>query len=97
MFGNWEDMLMGLSLAGAVIVGMTLHNIRAPEITTVAMAAEEPATRLETPLAAKPKLSFTVTGKRMPKECKVDPVSTEIAERCEALRSQTRVDVKANK
>ncbi len=97
MFGNWEDMLMGLSLAGAVIVGMTLHNIRTPEITTVAMAAEEPAARLETPLAEKPKLTFTVTGKRLPKECKGEPESTDIAERCEALRDQTRVDVKSNK
>ena len=39
-------------------------------------------------------VSFTVTGKRLPKECKGEPASQEIAERCEALRDRTTVTVR---
>ncbi len=96
MFNNWEDSLMGLSFAGAVAFGMMLHQIRAPELAVDAMAEDKVAQVAAEPLAQKPKLTFTVTGKRLPKECKGEPESTEIAERCGALRDQTRVEVKSN-
>jgi hypothetical protein len=46
---------------------------------------------VEAPVAQK--ISFTVTGKRLPKECKGVPATDEIDARCEALRDQTRVTV----
>ena len=90
MMGNWEDWLMGASLAGAVVVGMALHNISGPELTSTAIASEEPAAVA----VEAPALVFTVTGKRMPSECKGEVTDTAIAARCEALRDQTTVDVK---
>jgi hypothetical protein len=76
---------------------MTMHNIRAPELTESAMASEKPKITAEAAVAQeKPKLTFTVTAKRLPKECKGEPASEEIAARCEALRDLTRVEVKSN-
>jgi hypothetical protein len=97
MFSNWEDSLMGLSFAGAVAFGMTLNHVRTPELAVTAMAADKPAQEAFEPMVLKPQVSFTVTGKRTPKECKGEPKSVEIAVRCEALRDQTTVDVKLNK
>lgn len=96
MLGNWEDLLMGFSFAGAVLVGMAMHNIQTPELTSVALAAENGAAEIVQATPESPRLSFTVTGKRMPKECKGEPASAEIAARCEAIRDATRVEVKSN-
>ncbi len=97
MAGNWEDVLMGLSFAGAAFAGMTMHNIRTPELAKQALAAETPTIASEAAIQAeKPKLSFTVTAKRLPRECKGEPASEAIAARCEALRDLTRVEVKSN-
>ena len=93
MTGNWEDFALGGSFALAIVAAMSLHNIKAPELTTPAIAAETPIAELAETTAAKPAVTFTVTGKRMPKECKGEPASTEIADRCEALRDQTTVKV----
>lgn len=88
---------MGLSFAGALFAGMTMHNIRAPELANSAQAAERPALTAQSAIEQeKPRLSFTVTAKRLPKECKGEPASEEIATRCEALRDLTRVEVKSN-
>lgn len=93
MTGNWEDFALGGSFALAILAAMSLHNIKAPELATPAVAAEKPIPELADSTAAKPSVTFTVTGKRMPKECKGEPASTEIATRCEALRDQTTVKV----
>jgi hypothetical protein len=93
MTGNWEDFALGGSFALAILAAMSLHNIKAPELTTPAIAADKPIAELADAADAKPSVTFTVTGKRMPKECKGEPASTEIAARCEALRDQTTVKV----
>jgi hypothetical protein len=93
MTNNWEDFALAGSFALAILAAMSLHNIKAPELTTPAIAAEEPIAELADPATAKPAVTFTVTGKRLPKECKGEPASTEIAARCDALRDQTTVKV----
>lgn len=98
MTGNWEDFTLAGSFALAILAAMSLHNIRAPELATPAIAADKPISELADSTAAKPAVSFTVTGKRMPKECKGEPATAEIAAHCEALRDQTTVKVEtANK
>jgi hypothetical protein len=93
--GNWEEMAFGGSLVIAIFAAMTLHNIKTPEIALApaANAADKPMVveAVETPVSQK--ISFTVTGKRLPKECKGVPATDEIDARCEALRDQTRVTV----
>jgi hypothetical protein len=93
MTGNWEDFALGGSFVLAILAAMSLHNIKAPDLTTPAIAADKPIAELADAATAKPAVTFTVTGKRMPKECKGEPATTEIADRCEALRDQTTVKV----
>jgi hypothetical protein len=91
--GNWEDLAVGGSLLAAIFAVMTLHNIKAPAIAEPALAAEAPVVAQLEPEAMPASISFTVTGKRLPKECKGTPASDEVDARCEALRDQTRVTV----
>jgi len=95
MTGNWEDFALGGSFALAIVAAMSLHNIKAPELATPAIAADKPISELADASSVKPSVSFTVTAKRMPKECKGEPATTEIAARCEALRDQTTVKVES--
>lgn len=93
---NWEEMAMGGSLVVTIAAVLALNNVKAPEMAIIApaTAAEE---SVEMAPAAPPvarTISFTVTGKRLPKECKGEPASQEIAERCEALRDRTTVTVR---
>ena len=90
--GNWEDFSFVGSLVLAVVAAMVLNNVKAPELTTPAQAAEKPV--VETTVA--PVIAFTVTGKRLPKECKGVPATDEIDARCEALRDQTQVTIKTS-
>lgn len=94
--GNWEDLAVGGSLFAAILTVMALHNIKAPDIAPPALAAEEALVAEAQPQAMPTALSFTVTGKRLPKECKGTPASDEIDARCEALRDQTRVTVNSS-
>ena len=94
--GNWEDFALAGSFALAIMAAMSLHNIKAPELATPAIAADKPLAELAGSEAAKPAVTFTVTGKRMPKECKGEPASAEIAARCEALRDKTTVKVETS-
>lgn len=87
--GNWEDTAITGSLFVAIFAVMALHNIKTPEIAPPALAA--PAQVAEA--APTPAISFVVTGKRMPKECKGLAATDEIEARCEALRDQTKVDI----
>jgi hypothetical protein len=95
MLGNLEEVALGGSLVVAICAVMALNNIKTPEIelAPAANAADKPAVLevAETPVAQP--ISFTVTGKRLPKECKGVPATDEIDARCEALRDQTRVTV----
>lgn len=93
MTGNWEDFALGGSFALAIVAAMSLHNIKAPELTTPANAANQPVSELASEAPAKPAVTFTVTGKRMPKECKGEAATPEISARCETLRDQTTVKV----
>lgn len=92
---NWEEMAMGGSLVAAIAAVMALHNIKTPDmaIAPAATAAVE-SVQLEAAVPVAQTISFTVTGKRMPKECKGEPASEEIAARCEALRDRTVVSVR---
>lgn len=91
--GNWEDFAFAGSLVLAVVAAMALNNVKAPELATPAQAAEKPI--VETTKIA-PVIAFTVTGKRLPKECKGVPATDEIDARCEALRDQTQVTIKTS-
>ncbi|MBU6156489.1 MAG: hypothetical protein KJS87_06130 [Alphaproteobacteria bacterium] len=87
---------MGGSLVVTIAAVLALNNVKTPEMAIIApaTAAEE---SVEMAPAAPPvarTISFTVTGKRLPKECKGEPASQEIAERCEALRDRTTVTVR---
>ena len=90
--GNWEDFAFVGSPVLAIVAAMALNNVKAPELTTPALAAEKPV--VET--TAAPVIAFTVTGKRLPKECKGVPATDEIDARCEALRDQTQVTIKTS-
>jgi hypothetical protein len=96
MTGNWEDFALGGSFVLAILAAMSMHNIKAPELATPAIAAEKPVAELVDAQTAKPAVTFTVTGKRMPKECKGEPATAEIAARCEALRDQTSVKIETS-
>ncbi|MEQ1754051.1 MAG: hypothetical protein ABL973_07945 [Micropepsaceae bacterium] len=93
--GNWEDLSIGGSLVFAVVVSMALNNVRAPELAPPAQAAERSVAELAD-APASPVIAFTVTSKRLPKECKGVPATAEIDARCEALRDQTQVTIKTS-
>ena len=88
---NWEEMAMGGSLVAAIAAVMALHNIKTPDM---AIAPAATAAVKSVQLEAAVPVAQTVTGKRMPKECKGEPASEEIAARCEALRDRTVVSVR---
>ena len=93
---SFEEMAIGGSLVVTVAAVLALNNIKTPDMSIVApaIAAEESVELAPaTPPMAKT-ITFTVTGKRMPKECKGEPASEEIAARCEALRDRTTVSVR---
>lgn len=91
--GNWEDFAVGGSLFAAVFAVMALHNVKGPEIAPKAQASEEAVVAKADTESVPAAISFTVTGKRLPKECKGTPATDEIDARCEALRDQTKVTV----
>lgn len=93
--GNMEEWAFGGSLIVAILAVMALNNIKTPEIelAPAANAAEKPVVMEVAKAPVAQKISFTVTGKRLPKECKGVPATDEIDARCEALRDQTRVTV----
>lgn len=93
--GNMEEWAFGGSLIVAILAVMALNNIKTPEIelAPAANAAEKPVVMEVVKAPVAQKISFTVTGKRLPKECKGVPATDEIDARCEALRDQTRVTV----
>lgn len=93
MTNNWEDLALGGSFTLAIVAAMSMHNLKTPDLATPALAADQSVSELAIAAPAKPAVKFTVTGKRMPKECKGEPASTEIADRCMALRDQTTVQV----
>ena len=91
---NLDEMAIGGTFLAAIAGVMMLNNINAPEVAIAppATAATEQAAAAEAPMART--ISFTVTGKRMPAECKGEPATDEIAARCEALRNRTTVSVR---
>ena len=94
--GNWEDFAVGGSLFAAILTVMALHNIKTPDIAAPAQAAEIPVAAAPQAETMPATISFTVVGKRLPKECKGTPATDVIDARCEALRDQTRVSVKSS-
>ncbi|MFN9162420.1 MAG: hypothetical protein ACK6DM_06930 [Alphaproteobacteria bacterium] len=93
---NFEEMAMGGSLVVTVAAVLALNNVKAPDMAIVAPATAADESVVLAP-AAPPMaktITFTVTGKRMPQECKGEPASEEIAARCEALRDRTTVSVR---
>ena len=91
---NLDEMAIGLTFMAAIAGVMMLNNIKAPDVALApaATAGIEQPTDSATPMAKT--ITFTVTGKRMPAECKGEPASDEIAARCEALRDRTVVQVR---
>jgi hypothetical protein len=57
---NWEDWAMAMPLALVPVVALTFGEARTPSFTTDAIAAEQ----------SKPDYVMTITGKRLPAECK---------------------------
>jgi hypothetical protein len=92
---NLDEMAISGTFLAAVAGVMMINNIKAPdvELAPSAIASVEQAAEPEAAPAVKT-ISFTVTGKRMPQECKGEPASPEIAARCEALRDRTVVTVR---
>lgn len=93
---NIDEMAIGGSLVLTVAAVMALHNVKSPDMSLVApaVAADENVMIAPPSPPVARTISFTVTGKRLPKECKGEPASEEIAARCEALRDRTTVSVR---
>jgi hypothetical protein len=91
---NLDEVAIGATFLAAIAGVMMLNNVTAPDIVLApsATAAVEQPADVATPMAKT--ITFTVTGKRMPAECKGEPASDEIAARCEALRDRTVVQVR---
>lgn len=57
---NWEDWALALPLAVATVLALTFAGTRAPSFATAANAAEQ----------GKPDYVMTITGKRLPADCR---------------------------
>jgi hypothetical protein len=57
---NWEDWAIAMPLALVPVLALTLGEARTPSFATDAVAAEQ----------AKPQYVMTITGKRLPAECR---------------------------
>jgi hypothetical protein len=95
MMDNFEELAMGGSLVVAVVAVMALNNVQGPDIALApaANASDKPAIIVDGGMPVAKTITFTVTGKRLPAECKGTPASAEVEARCEALRDRTVVTV----
>jgi hypothetical protein len=79
---NWEDWAMAVPLAAAAVLALALSGARAPSFASVATAAE----------GASPQYVMTVTGNRLPAECK--GLTGRVPAHCAALMNGTTVTVR---
>lgn len=86
MLRNWEDWAIGLSLAVAVGMGLTLNTAKPPTLAGDAIAAETIA----------PQYSLTVTAKRLPAHCKGLADNAVVPADCAALLNSGDVTAKTN-
>lgn len=66
---NWEDWTLGLSVAVAAVVGLSLYQGPSPSLTATANASDQVG----------PKYVMTVTAKRLPAACKTGNVEARPA------------------
>jgi hypothetical protein len=83
MFSNWEDWAMAMPLALVPVLALTFGEARAPAFATVAVAAEH----------AGPQYLMTITGKRLPAECK-GVAEDALSAHCRALIDSTTVTMR---
>lgn len=86
MLRNWEDWAIGLSVAAAAALALTVNTARAPLLAGDAIAAEH----------ITPQYAMTVTAKRLPAHCKGFAEGAAIPADCAALLNGTTVSVKKN-
>ena len=83
---NWEDWAMAMPLAIVPVVALAFADARTPSLATDAIAAEQ----------SKPQYVMTITGKRLPADCK-GVAEKDLAAHCVALMDSTIVTMrKAN-
>lgn len=62
---NWEDWALGLPIAAAAVIGLSLSQGPSPSLTSTAVASEP----------IRPHYVMTITAKRLPAECKIANVA----------------------
>lgn len=83
---NWEDWALALPLAIVPVVALTFSGAQTPSFATDAVAAEQ----------SKPNYVMTITGKRLPADCR-GVADKDLAAHCIALMDSTTVTMrKAN-
>lgn len=80
---NWEDWALALPLAIVPVVALTFGEARTPSFATEAIAAEQ----------SKPDYVMTITGKRLPAECK-GVAETNLTAHCVALLDSATVTMR---
>ena len=80
---NWEDWALALPLAAAAAFALTLAGARTPSFATAANAAEQ----------RKPDYVMTITGKRLPAECR-GVENAGLPAQCIALINATTVTMR---
>jgi hypothetical protein len=82
---NWEDWALMMPLAIVPVVALSFGEARTPSFATDAIAAEQ----------NKAQYVMTVTGKRLPAECK-GVAETNLSAHCLALMNGTTVTMRKN-
>lgn len=80
---NWEDWAMAMPLAIVPVVALAFGEARAPSFAAEAIAAEQ----------SKPHYVMTITGKRLPAECK-GVAEKDLPAHCVALLDGTTVTMR---
>lgn len=80
---NWEDWALAMPLAIVPVVALSFGEVGAPTFATNAIAAEQ----------SKPQYLMTVTGKRLPADCK-GVAEKDLAAHCIALLDGTTVTMR---
>lgn len=83
---NWEDWVIAMPLAMVPVVALAFADARTPSFATDAVAAQQ----------SKPQYVMTITGNRLPADCK-GVAEKHLAAHCLALMDSTAVTMrKAN-
>lgn len=86
MLRNWEDWAIGLSVAAAAVLALTVNSARAPLLAGDAVAAE----------SIPPLYTMTIMARRLPAHCKGLAEGAAIPADCAALLNGGVITVRKN-